>query len=519
MNDDRNNLFEKGYRQYLEKGLSDSACAEITFTESTEYVGDIKKVIAEFEDSIGKRIKPGTKNQYAGGFAAEETHVATFNFDAAIQDKPVRAMTPKSGASCSPDIVTTDGTLVGSKYGKNPVHTADAQSMDLYKKLLQDCPKGKPFEEYKKSKLQELGLDPNLSNGELQSMRAYGDQTALCPSDQITEIQENLRIRSAKDRITPGKEHFGAVKDETADLVCDTVTSRDGAVSSKPLTKDNADKIAKKAQDGTVTAKDIGLAIEKVPYEYILKKSCKIGLRAAIAASTISILPQVFQMLVDEGYSFDDFKNMCETGVANGIEGFLQGSISAGISISCQLGKFGEVLKNANPEMTAYIAGAIAAIAIHTMKNAYLVAMGKKQSRELANEMLSDIFISAGGMVGGALASFIPIPFAGYFIGSAIGSILASFVYKKGYSATIGLCVEYGYTLWGLVKQDYTVPTEILKEIGVDVVEFKRVEYKKVKYRKVGPKRVYPKTIKPKTLDFVFLRRGVIGVNEIGYVF
>jgi len=519
MNDDRRDSFEKGYQQGLQNAIQTSGGAAISAKIGGEYCDKIKAAIEECNSLMNNNLKDkNTAIQQLRGYGQEYMHVGSFNIDAAMQDRSDRAQLVGSNKTASVDIMV-EGVPYSSKCGDNAIKTADGQSIDLYKKLQQDCPKKEPFESYKTKKLRELGLDPNLSDEELQSIPAYKDQKRLCPTDQTKDAKEYLKRGAEKNRRTPGKEHFAGDKEETANEICDTVKSKDGKVSSKKFTREEIEKATEDGRKGEFDARKYGMGAETTNYEYILKKSCKIGRRAAIVAGAISVLPYVFQMLVDEGFSFDDFKNMCETGATSSIEGFLQGSISAGISISCQLGKFGEVLKNANPEMTAYAAGAITAIAIHTMKNAYLVAMKKKQSRELVNDLISDTFISAGGMIGGALVSFIPIPFVGYFLGSAIGSILASFVYKKCYSATIGLCTEHGYTLWGLVEQDYTVPAEILREIGFDVVEFDRVELKKVELHKLEPKRVYPKTINPDTLDVVFLRRGVIGVNKIGYVF
>ena len=362
-------------------------------------------------------------------------------------------------------------------------------------------------------------MPEDLTQHELESIPAYKGQKRVIPAGQKESAQEYLRKGAKRNRKTSGKEHFADIKDETADEITETITSKDGKVSSRKLSVEESEKSAEEARDGNYQAKNHGISTENVPYEFILKKSCKIGIRTAIASAAISMLPHIVQMLVDEGYSFDDFKNMCETGATSGVEGFLQGSISAGMSISCQLGKFGEVLKNANPETMAYASAAITAIAIHTLKNTYLVSMGKMQSRELVNNLISESFISLGGYAGGILGQMIPIPFIGYFIGSAIGSMFASFVYKQSYSAILGLCVENGYTLWGLVKQDYTIPKEVLKEMGFHVIDFTRVDFKKIEFKKIEFKRVNFKTVKPKTLNIRFLRRGVIGVNEIGYIF
>lgn len=486
MNDDKDNLFEQGYHRCLEKSLCDSAIAGINVIGSTEYVRNIKKAIKDLSDNINSCSKTNCNNKGIHGNIAEIWHEGTFNIDAAIKDRSDRAVRLNSNKKASVDIqVVKDGNIEDDfslKYC--------GPSKSKYKDA-----KGGPESAYAQYSPQENGVS-----------KFYG-QKRVVPKGGAETGKKFL------------ENEYGDKAQETIANITESVTSKDGKVSSKSLSYEDSVRIKDDVVDGKGGFQPENYNLSDVKYEYILKKSCKIGLRSAITASAISVLPQVVQILVNEGYSFDDFKNLCETGAESSIEAFLQGSISANLSICCQLGKFGEALKNINPTMTAYAAGAITAITIHTMKNAYLVAMGRKQSRELANDLLSYIFISAGGMIGGALVSFIPIPFMGYFLGSAIGSILASFVYKNSYSAIIGLCKEHGYTLWGLVRQDYTVPAEILEEIGFDVIKLDKIKLDKIELDKIEIDRTYLDTIQPKALNIRFLSRGVIGINEIGYVF
>ena len=79
-------------------------------------------------------------------------------------------------------------------------------------------------------------------------------------------------------------------------------------------------------------------------------------------------------------------------------------------------------------------------------------------------------------------------------------------------------CVDSGFTFFGLVEQDYTLSDEVLKEIGVDVFEYKKFEPKHIEQRKSEPKQFSPKEFTTKNIDVQFLRRGVIGISRIGYL-
>ena len=82
----------------------------------------------------------------------------------------------------------------------------------------------------------------------------------------------------------------------------------------------------------------------------------------------------------------------------------------------------------------------------------------------------------------------------------------------------MSFCVDSGFTFFGLVEQDYTLPDDVLKEIGVDVFEYEKFEPKRFERNKFEPKRFEIKTITAKNIDIHFLRRGVIGVKCIGYL-
>ena len=72
--------------------------------------------------------------------------------------------------------------------------------------------------------------------------------------------------------------------------------------------------------------------------------------------------------------------------------------------------------------------------------------------------------------------------------------------------------------MFGLVEQDYTLPKEIIKEIGISTFDYETFEAKILKPKTFEVKTFAVKSFEPATLDITFLRRGVIGVSKIGYI-
>jgi hypothetical protein len=120
--------------------------------------------------------------------------------------------------------------------------------------------------------------------------------------------------------------------------------------------------------------------------------------------------------------------------------------------------------------------------------------------------------------LGSVTQSFIEIPVLGYMLGSFVGSIAGSFIYSAAYKPFISFCVDTGFTMFGLVEQDYKLPEDVMQEIGIDVFEYDKFEYDTFEPDRFEYKRFTTDTFTPAKLDMSFLRRGVIGVNVIGFV-
>ena len=82
----------------------------------------------------------------------------------------------------------------------------------------------------------------------------------------------------------------------------------------------------------------------------------------------------------------------------------------------------------------------------------------------------------------------------------------------------IAFCVDSGFTFFGLVEQDYTLPTEIIKEIGLDTFDYETFDLETFQPDSLTFDTFEADTFSPDSLDISFLRRGVIGVSKVGYV-
>lgn len=103
---------------------------------------------------------------------------------------------------------------------------------------------------------------------------------------------------------------------------------------------------------------------------------------------------------------------------------------------------------------------------------------------------------------------------------SAIGSLLGcslAVVYNIGKKKLISFCVDTGFTCFGLVEQNYELPDEVLGEIGIDTVKVGRAKVNTTPVARTQTTANIGR-VAYETVDITVLKRGVIGVNKIGYV-
>lgn len=185
----------------------------------------------------------------------------------------------------------------------------------------------------------------------------------------------------------------------------------------------------------------------------------------------------------------------------------------------CDSGKIGEALKGIKPGPL----GAIVSIVLQTAKNSILVAAGKISSKQMGASFINTVVVSSGYLavakIGGAIGQSLGfnIPVIGYLLGSLVGTSLCV-VYGVGKRQLISFCIDTGFTCFGLVEQSYELPEEVLHEIGVDTITIPRTKIETTEIAKANIDTVEINKVKYETIDITVLRRGIIGVNKIGYI-
>ena len=211
----------------------------------------------------------------------------------------------------------------------------------------------------------------------------------------------------------------------------------------------------------------------------------------------------------------NQFKKIGFAAITGAGEGFVRGTVSAAITASCKAGLCGTAMKSIDPS----VVGAVTVLVMNAMKNSYKVAKGDMTRTEMANELIKEMFVSTCALSLGAVGqSFIEIPVLGFMIGSFVGSLAGSVIYSAAYTPVMSFCVETGFTMFGLVDQNYELPDDVLKEIGVEVFEYDRFEIERFDASTFEFARMDVDRFEPVRLKMTFLRRGVIGINSVGYV-
>lgn len=470
-----------------------------------KYVYELNKTIEILNKDINHFAGYNTPSPQLKGDIAEFWHSDTHNIYAALNDSKFRTLVDRSHDFASADVTSNWDEKFGLKYLKNGQDSAKAQSWSY-------------FERYCKYKAESGNSDISFidflkergfENENILNDPIYNGQVRIIPSDQLKEAIEYLRFKIAKENlIRPDQVQR---YQDTLDNLSSKITDPDG-ISSVELSADDAKTIAEIAKEGKFDAKNFGFATEDlVELEHVLKQGIKAGTSAAIITMVLKTAPVVYDMLqqlISQGKIDESkFKELGFAAISGGTEGFIRGFISASIVTGCESGLFGDALKTVSPNVVA----GLTVIFYSTMKDSFYVAKGTMSKYELANNLSRNLFVTGCALGFGTLTQvMLPAIPGAYLLGNFVGSFVGSFAYIAWDHAFMSFCVETGFTMFGLVKQDYTLPDSVLKEIGIDIFEFDQYlidEYKIDEFH-----------IDEYEGDFItVLRRGVIGVHQVGY--
>lgn len=470
--------------------------------------GKISNTIQDLENTLNKFNGHHTPTGQLSGNIAEHWHAGTYNINAAIQDSSFKATVLESNGLASVDIDTNWGDQYGLKYLRHADESAKAQAISWFQKC-KEYDSDISFEDYCKIK----GLtDTNILNDPI-----YKGQIRIIPSDQLEDAIRWLENKIAKEELTR-PEQVTRYK-ETLENLRTVIKSPDGT-TSVALTKEQAEELAKLAKEGKVKVYDTQFCNE-IRMQEILGQSLKAGMTAALITFVLKMAPEIFKvisdMVKDGVVDAEELKNVGLKALPATGESFVRGFVASSLTIAYETGKFGNLL-NIKPEMVPSVIGALTVIAISTIEDSIRLANGKITEQEFILNLNRSVFVSGCAIgVGVLLQSLLPtIPFA-YFIGNMIGTMIGAFGFKLIDNAFVSLCVDHGYTFFCLVKQDYTLPEEVLKELGVDWTQVDEVYLDSVTMDEVEIDNV---NIDELEGDYIkMLRRGVFKVHHVGYLY
>ena len=511
--------FKEGY-EFFEKNAGNFA----GYTAGVRYIDSVESEIKKLVNNLNEFKASGALIDTLKGDAAEFWHAGTFNINAAINSSTNRVQVDRSHDFGSADITGVNfDAKFGLKYYKDATSTAKQQSKSIIDCYNDYKPKGikDEFPIYLEKRSMDKEIDPNTT--------VYFEQHRIVPSDQLEEIIAILESKGREYSINSPK-GFNKYED-TRNYLSDRVKDNKGN-ESIPLSKQEAHDLAQLAKEGGVNSEDLHLTTEElIKYTDMLKKSYKAGLTAATISMVLRVAPEIWNAvayLIKNGYVDEkQFKKIGFAALTGAGEGFVRGTVSAAITASCLSGVFGKDYKKVNPS----VVGVVTVLVMNSMKSSYKVFTGEMNRSEMVNELIKEMFITTCAFSMGLLGkAYIKIPLPkflsqlnevvplGYMIGSFVGSIAGSVIYSSIYNPVLSFCVESGFTLFGLVDQDYELPEEVVKEIGIEIFEYEKFEYESFEHEKFDYERFDYEQLNYDKIKTIFLRRGVIGVNCVGYL-
>lgn len=458
-------------------------------------IESINRVIDELTRSVNEHPHIGLDIEQLKGYVAEEVHAATFNIDAIRHGSEHRAFTLQSNAEGSVDIATNFGDEYSLKYYNYADKAEGAQAV--------------------------LSKDGNAPK--------YHGQKRLIADEQVEEAKAWANRRALRN--DPIRTEVAEAHRETRDNLVGVVSDDEGN-KSKPLSIKESKEIATEAKKGEFNPETHGIEKgekkEHLPFQDAVsvdyfQKALEAGLTAAAITAATQIVPELYKAidyLIKNGQM--DLTQLKQSGkrvITTSGESFLRGSIAYGVELMIQNGLLGENIKGVPPT----VVGTVVTIILGTVKNSILVAAGQMTPAEMGVKFVDTLVVSVGyavgAKVGGIIAqTFFPqIPGIAYAIGSLLGCAIAV-VYNIGKKKLISFCVDTGFTCFGLVEQSYELPDEVLHQLGIDTIPINRTDISTTQVNRTDLFETVNRT-QYETINMTMLKRGIIGVNKIGYVF
>ena len=457
---------------------------------------------------------------------AEYFHEGTLNISAKVLRTAAAANaedTPESrlifgGA----DISTSWGEDYGLKYYDNAYKSAMAQAEPLenfYQKHLKKHP-----DTSRSEFLSEKGLDSNTDF----TQSKYVGQTLLVPSDQLQDAQESLRrkiLELSNNLDNPSRAEYAISYEKTLAALTDHIEGPNGEQSMR-LTYEQARDLMRCAKNGTFDPKDFDIdAAILADKTYVLLNSLEAGSYSALLSCALKVAPEIVTIIKDaiqEGeIAVEELNQLGKDALSSSCLGFLRGTLISYISAAAEMGYLGEAIKGLSTS-NAFSPGLSTLVTLVWTISAQTInyQTGRISKVEYSTNVDRAIFIaSASYGAGVGIQTLLPeLPFLGYMIGSCVGAILGGITYEIKEQFFMSLCVHKGWTLWGLVEQDYSLPREVAEKLGYQMMEKEEFKTYRMESHEMKNFRFRKEMFNYEKLDISPMVRGIIGVRKIGYV-
>lgn len=478
--------------------------------------GKISQSIQELENNMNAWEGNLSPDDPLGGYVAESRISGTFNINAAIKNSSFHTHVGISERHdlASPDIISNWNEDFGLKFMKNAQSSANAQATSFFQRY---C-------EYAKD-------NPNVSVSDYLEIKGlpddtpifdsiYSGQTRIIPADQLKAAKEYLKWKIAKEAENR-PDQVGRYQDVLENL--QSVIKAPDGTQSVELTKEQSRELARLARERKYRAyADQFCSDDILKWNDYINRGLKAGATAAVITFSIKMLPVIKKMiseLIEQG-EID-----CDTLKASGLdaipattESFLRGGVAAVLTLGYETGKFGDIFKLIKPEQVPSIIGALTVVTFSIIKDAYSLATHKITPQEFMLNTQQTFFITACAVGTGIwVQTLFPLmPFA-YFLGNIVGTVVGSLTFKVIDNIFVALCVENGYTFFGLVKQDYTLPEEVLKELNID---WQQVDSLSIDTTRIDECEIDCINIDECDADYIkMMSRGVFKIHHIGYLY
>ena len=376
--------------------------------------------------------------------------------------------------------------------------------------------------------LKERDLD---NKGITEETLLYGDQTRLIPKAKMTSAKKYLEALIKKEADPERRKNLQTV----LGLITDVINSPDGKVGDIKLTRTKSEEIARAARKGKLDLEKLGLDIDDIlTNRLIWGKSLHIGFISGCVTLAIDLAPQlidIIRQLFSKGIV--DLESLDLAGGLNDAgSSFIVGTLTSALTFHASRET---LLSSVTPEMISFMVMMCYTSIVTTIKG----YRDNLSGSEIASQLVQNTYVLTWTYVGASLigpqiASGIGniigqtigmignsvLPVVSTMLGTLIGAVIGGLSYKWLNDLSISLCVEKGYTFFGLVKQDYTIPEPLHKFLISDRINLK----KEAISDSISLEPIKLEAISEQPIGFgerilkLMLERQVVSINKIAYV-